>query len=430
MRMQDMSQATAPVDEVLPWGKLTTLGLQHVLVMYAGAVAVPLIIGRALGLAPHEVSLLIQADLLACGIVTIIQSFGAGRWFGIKLPVMMGVSFAPVGPMLHMAQDVPGHEGAQFLFGTIMAAGVITIFIAPWVSRLLRYFPPVVTGTIISIIGISLMKVGIQWIFGYGSPNVVDPEYSHWLAQVRELAHGADTAVPSVPADLAVKPTEPNPQYADLQGIGVSSIVLLAILLISKFCKGFLANIAVLLGLVVGAVVTTLMGVMTYENVVEAAWVDVVLPFHFGMPKFDVWNILTMLLVMIVIMIESTGMFLALAEMTDKDIDQEDLARGLRTDGLGSLIGGIFNTFPYSSFSQNVGLVAVTGVRSRFVCVAGGVIMLLLGILPKLAAVVESLPSAVLGGAGLVMFGMVAATGIRILGGVDFRTNHYNALIV
>src|SRR5699024_85682 len=169
---------------------------------------------------------------------------------------------------------------------------------------------------------------------------------------------------------------------------------------------------------------------MTYENVVEAAWVDVVLPFHFGMPKFDVWNILTMVLVMIVIMIESTGMFLALAEMTDKDIDQEDLARGLRTDGLGSLIGGIFNTFPYCSFSQNVGLVAVTGVRSRFVCVAGGVIMLLLGILPKLAAVVESLPSAVLGGAGLVMFGMVAATGIRILGGVDFRTNHYNALLV
>jgi NCS2 family nucleobase:cation symporter-2 len=133
---------------------------------------------------------------------------------------------------------------------------------------------------------------------------------------------------------------------------------------------------------------------------------------------------------MIVVMIESTGMFLALGEMTDKHVDQKALSRGLRTDGLGTLIGGIFNTFPYTSFSQNVGLVAVTGVKSRFVCVAGGLILIALGLLPKMAALVESLPTVVLGGAGLVMFGMVAATGIRILGGVDFKTNRFNALIV
>jgi NCS2 family nucleobase:cation symporter-2 len=140
--------------------------------------------------------------------------------------------------------------------------------------------------------------------------------------------------------------------------------------------------------------------------------------------------ILTMTVVMIVVMIESTGMFLALGEMTGKPVDQPALARGLRTDGLGTLLGGIFNTFPYTSFSQNVGLVAVTGVRSRFVCVAGGVILLVLGLLPKMAALVESLPTVVLGGAGLVMFGMVAATGIRILAGVDFKGNRHNALIV
>jgi len=133
---------------------------------------------------------------------------------------------------------------------------------------------------------------------------------------------------------------------------------------------------------------------------------------------------------MIVVMIESTGMFLALGEMTGRHVDRPALTRGLRTDGLGTLIGGIFNTFPYTSFSQNVGLVAVTGVRSRFVCVAGGVILIVLGVLPKMAALVESLPTVVLGGAGLVMFGMVAATGIRILGGVDFRNNRFNALVV
>jgi xanthine/uracil permease len=134
--------------------------------------------------------------------------------------------------------------------------------------------------------------------------------------------------------------------------------------------------------------------------------------------------------VMVVVMIESTGMFLALGDMTGRKIDQAALTRGLRTDGLGTLIGGIFNTFPYTSFSQNVGLVAVTGVKSRFVCVAGGLLLILLGLLPKMAALVESLPTVVLGGAGLVMFGMVAATGIRILGGVDFKTNRFNALIV
>jgi len=137
-----------------------------------------------------------------------------------------------------------------------------------------------------------------------------------------------------------------------------------------------------------------------------------------------------MSLVMIVVMIESTGMFLALGDMTQRKISQQDLTRGLRTDGLGTLIGGIFNTFPYTSFSQNVGLVAVTGVKSRWVCVAGGVILLVLGVIPKMGALVESLPTMVLGGSGLVMFGMVAATGIRILANVDFRTNRNNALIV
>jgi xanthine/uracil permease len=162
---------------------------------------------------------------------------------------------------------------------------------------------------------------------------------------------------------------------------------------------------------------------MNFDKVGKAAWFDVVTPFHFGMPVFDPMLILTMTLVMIVVMIESTGMFLALGEMTDKQVDQKALSRGLRTDGLGTLIGGIFNTFPYTSFSQNVGLVG-------FVCVAGGLILVALGLLPKMAALVESLPTVVLGGAGLVMFGMVAATGIRILGGVDFKTNRFNALIV
>ena len=429
-----MSSTVHPVDEHLPSGKLAALGLQHVLVMYAGAVAVPLIIGRALKLSPEDGAFLISADLCCCGLVTLIQSLGATQWFGIRLPVMMGVTFAAVAPMVAMANANPGGAGAQLIFGSIIGAGVISILIAPLVSRMLRFFPPVVTGTIIAVIGISLMRIGINWIFGnpFGptAPSIVSPEHKQWLDAAAAAAAAPGSVVPPVPQGLALLPKMANPKYADLTGVGIAALVLVSILLISRYAKGFVANISVLLGIVIGGVVATAMGLMTFDKVGKAAWFDVVTPFHFGMPVFEPVLILTMTLVMIVVMIESTGMFLALGEMTDKKVDQAALTRGLRTDGLGTLIGGIFNTFPSTSFSQNVGLVAVTGVKSRFVCVAGGLILIALGLLPKMAALVESLPTVVLGGAGLVMFGMVAATGIRILGGVDFKNNRFNSLIV
>ena len=429
-----MTSAVHPVDQRLPTPKLAALGLQHVLVMYAGAVAVPLIVGRALKLGPQEVALLISADLFCCGIATLTQSLGATQWFGIKLPVMMGVTFAAVGPMVAIANTHAGTDGARLLFGAIIGAGIISILIAPLVSRMLRFFPPVVTGTIIAVIGINLMRVGINWIFGSPvgptAPLLVPPEHTEWLSTLRSAAATAQPGSLPVPQGLTLAPTTPNPRYASLAGIGVSAVVLVSILLIAKFAKGFVSNISVLLGIVIGGIVATAAGMMNFDKVGKAPWVDIVLPFHFGMPVFDPVMVLTMVLVMIVVMIESTGMFLALGEMTDRHVDQPALARGLRTDGLGTLIGGIFNTFPYTSFSQNVGLVAVTGVKSRFVCVTAGVILIVLGLLPKMAALVESLPTVVLGGAGLVMFGMVAATGIRILGGVDFKTNRHNALIV
>ena len=427
-----MSVSVHPVDEHLPSGKLAALGLQHVLVMYAGAVAVPLIVGRALKLSPEQVAMLISADLFCCGLVTLIQSLGATQWFGIKLPVMMGVTFASVAPMVAMANSNPGVAGAGLIFGSIIGAGVVSILIAPVVSRMLRFFPPVVTGTIIAVIGISLMRVGINWIFGnpFGptAPNVVNPEHAKWLAEVTALASSG--TAPAIPKGLALVGTVPNPLYAQLPHIAIAGLVLVSILLIAKYAKGFVANISVLLGIVIGGVIATAMGLMNFDKVAKAGWFDVVLPFEIATPIFDPILILTMSLVMVVVMIESTGMFLALGDMTDRKIDQKALTAGLRTDGLGTLIGGIFNTFPYTSFSQNVGLVGVTGVKSRFVCVAGGVILMVLGLLPKMAALVESLPTFVLGGAGLVMFGMVAATGIRILSAVDYKTNRNNLFIV
>ena len=402
--------------------------------MYAGAVAVPLIVGRALGLGPADVAFLISADLFACGLITIVQSFGVTQWFGIKLPVMMGVTFAAVGPMVAIAAQNAAaggdpYAGARALFGAIIGAGVISMLIAPLVSRLIRFFPPIVTGSIILVIGVSLMRIGINWIFGNPvgptAPQIVNPEFAKWLEAVK-----ATPGIPAMPKGFAPAATMNNPLYASAAAISISALVLVVILVIARFAKGFLANIAVLLGIVVGGVVAAVIGMMKFDNVVTADWFRLVLPFHFGLPTFDIVMILTMVLVMIVVMIESTGMFLALGEMTGRKITQPMLSAGLRTDGLGTLVGGIFNTFPYTSFSQNVGLVGVTGVRSRFVTVVGGIVLLVMGLLPKLAALVEALPTAVLGGAGIVMFGMVAVTGIRILTGVDFKNNRHNAFIV
>ena len=424
-----------PVDEKLPLIRLSALGLQHVLVMYAGAVAVPLIIGRALKLTPEQVAMLISADLFACGLVTLIQSLGFTKWFGIKLPVMMGVTFAAVGPMVAFANAQPGVDGARAIFGAIIGAGIVSMIIAPLVGRMLRFFPPVVTGTIIAIIGISLMRVGVGWAMGgpaFMAQNVDVPrlvEMTNLIepALTAPVAPGAAAPVVKLPGPI---PMVDNPAYGNLEHLAIAAAVLVFILLLVKFAKGFIANISVLLGLVLGCVIAIALGQMTFDKVGKANWFDIVTPFAFGMPTFDIVMILTMVLVMIVVMIESTGMFLALSDMTDKPINQKQLTAGLRTDGLGTLIGGIFNTFPYTSFSQNVGLVGVTGVRSRYVCVAGGVIMLILGMLPKMAAFVESIPIFVLGGAGLVMFGMVAATGIRILASVDFKNNRHNLYIV
>ena len=420
-QMAQPANAALPsaVDERLPAARLVTLGLQHVLVMYAGAIAVPLIIGRALKLPPEQVAALISADLFCCGLVTVIQSLGLGKLFGIRLPVMMGVTFASVSPMLAMANDPT--LGINGIFGAVIGAGVVSLLIAPFVSRVLRLFPPVVTGSVIAVIGISLMRVGVNWAVD-GTPNMAkipDPAFAGMV----DAARAAGTALPPTPMIA-------NPAYAALDNLGIALFVLVVILLMAKYGRGFLANVAVLTGIVVGTVLAYALGKVSFAKVGAAKAFALVTPFQFGMPTFDLVAILTMTMVMLVVMIESTGMFLALGDMVGKKIGRDDISRGLRVDGLGTIIGGLFNTFPYTSFSQNVGLVGVTGVKSRWVCVAAGVILIIMGVLPKIAQVAEAVPQFVLGGAGLVMFGMVAATGIRILSGVDYKRNRHNQFVV
>ncbi|WP_374625031.1 nucleobase:cation symporter-2 family protein [Pandoraea sp.] len=381
------TNAVDPVDERLPIGKLFMLGLQHVLVMYAGAVAVPLIIGGAIGLPKDQMAFLISADLMCCGIATLIQSVGVGR-FGIRMPVIMAVTFAAVGPMLAIGTNPS--LGLPGIFGATIAAGIIGTLLAPAVGKLLRFFPPIVTGIVITSIGLTIIGVGINWAAGgVGNPDYGDPVY-----------------------------------------LGVSFAVLVFILLVTRFVKGFFSNIAVLLGILFGFAIALMLHKVNFDGLDQVKWFDIVLPFHFGMPVFDPWAILTLTIVMLITFIESTGMFLALGEIVGKPVDEKALVAGLRVDGVATVIGGVFNTFPHTSFSQNIGLVGVTGVKSRWVCVAAGVILLVFGLIPKMSVVVASIPQFVLGGAGVVMFGMVLATGIKILSKVDYTENRYNLYIV
>src|ERR1700751_956990 len=382
-----MAGAVHPVDEMLPVPKLLALGLQHVLVMYANAVAVPLILGGALHLPKEQIAMLINADLSACGIATLIQTIGFGP-FGIRLPIIMGVTAVAISPMLAMAA-MPG-VGLTGIYGAVLAGGLFGLCIAPFVKYVLRFFPAVVTGTIITMIGVVLTRVGVNWAGG-----------------------GAAAA-----------------DFGAAGYLMVAALVLGVILLVLKFTTGFIQNMAVLIGITVGYVVTAALGWTDLSGINNEPAIRVVLPLQFGVPEFHLVPCLTMCLVVTIVFIEATGMFLALAAMTGRTIGPDDVKRGLRADALGTVIGAIFNTFPYVSYSQNIGLVGVTGVYSRWGCVAGGVIMLALGLVPKLAYIVASVPQCVLGGAGFIMFGMVAATGIKILATVDYAKQRNSVLVV
>jgi NCS2 family nucleobase:cation symporter-2 len=374
------------IDARLPVASMAAIGVQHVLVMYAGAIAVPLIVGGALRMPKDQVAFLVNADLFACGLATLIQCIGLGGHIGIRLPVVMGASFAASGPLLAMVASGATLTG---IFGAVIAAGAFTLVVAPFAARLLRYFPPLVTGIVITVIGITLLRVGINWAGGgAGAKNFGDP------------------------ANLAVV-----------------ALVLVTILVINKLFTGLVASIAVLLGLGMGFVVALALGMVDFSGLREADWVALVYPFRFGLPTFDFGAIVSLCVVMLVVMVESTGMFLALGDICERRIAPRDIARGLAADGLGTIIGGAFNSFPFTPFAQNVGLVGVTGVRSRWVVAVAGGMLMGVGLLPKLGMLVASIPQPVLGGAGLVMFGVVAATGIKVLARSDYAARH-NLLII
>ena len=379
-----------PVDEVLPAPKLAVYGFQHVLAFYAGAVIVPILLANSIGLSTEQLIHLINADLLTCGIASIIQSVGFWK-VGVRLPLLQGVTFTAVSPMIAIGlANGGGTDGLLVIYGAVIVAGLFTFLIAPYFSKLIRFFPPVVTGSVITIIGIALLPVAAADAAGGAGPNL-DPTSG------RNLAYALGT--------------------------------LALIVIIQRVFKGFMATVAVLVGLVVGTLVAWALGDAHFDAVATSEWLGVTTPFYFGWPKFAFAAIISMIVVMLITAVETTGDVFATGEIVNKRIGKDDIARALRADGLATTIGGVLNSFPYTCFAENVGLVRLTRVKSRYVVAAAGVIMIILGLLPKAAAIVAGIPHPVLGGAALAMFATVAVVGIHTLSRVDFH-DHRNVVIV
>ncbi|MFK4292089.1 xanthine permease [Bacillus sp. RC240] len=364
--------------------KIASLGIQHMLAMYAGAIIVPLIVGGGLGLNQQELTYLVSIDLLMCGVATILQAL-SNRFFGIGLPVVLGCTFTAVGPMIAIGKQY----GVSSIYGAIIAAGLFVVIFAKLFGRLVKLFPPVVTGSVVTVIGVTLVP-----------------------AAINDMAGGVGSK-----------------DFGSLENLALAFGVLLFIIIMYRFFDGFIRSISILLGLLFGTIVAAFMGKVSLQAVGEADWFHGIQPFYFGTPTFELTPIITMILVACVGIVEATGVYFALSDICNKKIGEKELTKGYRAEGLAMVLGGIFNAFPYTTYSQNVGLVQLTGVRNRVIIYTCGGMLIALGFIPKIAAITTIIPKSVLGGAMLAMFGMVMAYGIKMLSSVDFGKQE-NLLIV
>ena len=382
------SPAQRPEDENLGLGANLAYGLQHVLTMYGGIVAVPLILGQAAGLNGGEIGMLIAASLFAGGLATLLQTLGL-PFFGCQLPLVQGVSFAGVATMGAILSS-EGGGGLPGVLGAVMAASLIGFLITPVFSRITKFFPPLVTGIVITTIGLTLMPVAARWVMGGNSAS---------------------------------------PEFGSVANIGLAALTFAIVLLLSKLGSASISRLSILLAMVVGTLIAWALGMADFSKVTEGPMFAFPTPFHFGMPEFHIAAILSMCIVIMVTLVETSADILAVGEIIDTKVDSKRLGNGLRADMASSILAPIFGSFTQSAFAQNVGLVAVTGVKSRYVVATGGLILVVLGLLPIMGRVIAAVPTPVLGGAGIVLFGTVAASGIRTLSKVSYK-NNVNLIIV
>ena len=358
------------------------LSVQHLLAMYAGAILVPIIVGTSLKFSAEEIAYLVTIDIFMCGVATFLQ---ANKVTGTGLPIVLGCTFTAVAPMILIGQT----KGLDVLYGSLLISGILVVLIAPFFSYLVKFFPPVVTGSVVTIIGINLMPVAMNYLAG---------------------GEGAKN-------------------YGDTKNLILGGVTLLIILILQRFTKGFLKSIAILIGLAIGTALAGIFGMVDIKQVGDAHWFGFPVPFRFSGFRFDVSSILVFFIVAVVSLIESTGVYHALSEITCRKLERKDFRKGYTAEGLAIILGSIFNAFPYTAYSQNVGLVSLSGAKKNNVIYGMVILLLICGCIPKLGALANIIPLPVLGGAMIAMFGMVMAYGVSILGNINFQ-NQNNLLII
>ena len=369
-------------DYELPMGPRVALGLQHVLAMFASNVTPSIIIAGAAGFAfgGADMVFLIQMAMLFAGIATLFQTIGFGP-VGARLPVMQGTSFAFVPIMIGIVKS----SGMAALMGSVVVAGLFHAALGTIIGRIRHWFPPLVSGMVITTIGLYLIPVGIKYAAG-----------------------GA--------ADFQMN----NPAWGDFSSWGLALVVIFVALGCKFYTRGLTSSAAVLIGLVAGYVVGIATGAVNFGGIGKAAWFAIPTPFKYGI-EFNMTAIIGMCLISIVSAIETVGDISGIAKGgAGREATDKELAGGTYADGFGSAIAGVFGGLPNTSFSQNVGIVSMTGVMSRGVVTIGAIFLIICGFVPKIGAVVAAMPISVLGGGVILMFGMVVSAGINMLAGVKW----------
>ena len=358
------------------------LGLQHIFAAFGGIIVVPLVIGSALGFDAATSTALMSATILAAGIATFIQSKGIGP-IGSKTACIMGTDFTFATPAIAVG-SVAGLPG---IIGATILGALVEVILSFFIKPIMKFFPPLVTGTVICLIGLTLLPVSIDWAAG-GS--------------------GAS-------------------DYGSMINIAIAAFVMIFTILLNHYGKGIISSASILIGMIVGYIICIPLGMIDFSTVKEASWISFPKIFQYGV-DFNFKYVIPFIPAYLVTTIETVGCLKAISQVSGIEDDPKRIGKGVLSDGVGSAIAGCLGTFPNTSFSQNVGIIPLTKVASRYVAIMAGILLVILGLLPKFAALINIMPQPVLGGVGIVMFGTVAAAGIKTLSKVEI--NDRNLLII
>ena len=364
-------------EEKVSRGKLLILAFQHVLTMCPASIAVPLILGSALNLDNKTVAFLVSANLFTSGISVLIQTFGFAN-IGSKLPLVMGASFAPLGVMI----SIGGQYGLDTLFGAIIGSGILIFVISFFMEKILVFFPNVVVGSFVTLIGISLIPVAFK-----------------------DLAGGEGAA-----------------NFGSVENIMLGGLVLIIIIGLNQYGKGLVRSLSLLIGIIIGTIIAFALGMVDLTPVAQASWFEIINPAKFGTPKFRIDAILMMTIFCVINLIQCIGVFSVLDEVCQTNTDSSTKIKGLRGVAMGQIFAGLFCSVPSTMFNENVGLIELTNVKSRNVIKMAGLFLIIIGFFPKVAALITIVPKPVMGGATISLFGIILTAGISILSKVDFST--------